>query len=202
MSTLIPVHAIVLRTTPVGEKDLVVHLLTDSCSKIVAFARGARGSSKFTFDIFEMVRVELVGRSSGMPKVRGLFRERSFKSLQEDLDKLTICSLLVEAFDRLIPEETDPNPELYTSLSLGLSAIDEERELKHILRCCHLTIIGLLENIGLGVSTELRAPSLKHLITLISRIEDQLSGPLLSGDVLKHQIFSKLLKQEKAEENY
>lgn len=195
MTTLIPVNAIVLRTTPVGEKDLVVHLLSDSCSKIVAFAKGARGSTKFTFDIFELVRVELVGRSGGMPAVRGLFREKSFLTLQEDLDKLTICSLLVEAFDRLIPDCTEPNPELYLSLKLGLAAIDEENGLKEILRCCHLTIIGLLDNIGLGVSNELRAPSLKHLITLISRIEDQLSSPLVTGEVLKHQIFCKIHNQ-------
>ena len=178
-----------------GDKDLVVHLLTDSCSKVVAFARGSRGSNKFTFDILELVKVELASRSSGMPSVRGLIREKSFTTIQEDLDKLTICSLLVEAFDRLIPENTEPNPELYTSLTLGLSAIDQEHELKNLLRCCHLTIIGLLDSIGLGVSDNLRAPSLKHLITLISRIEDQLSGPLLSGEVLKNQIFGKLQLQ-------
>ena len=202
MSTLIPVHAIVLRTNPVGDKDLVVHLLTDSCSKIVAFARGAWGSAKFTFDLFELVRVELVGRTGGMPTIRGLFREKIFPTLQEDLDKLTICSLLVEAFDRLVPDNTEPNPELYTSLSLGLSALDQEKELKNLLRCCHLTIVGLLDAIGLGVSNELRAPSLKHLITLISRIEDQLSGPLMSGEVLKHQIFDKLQQQRREESIY
>ncbi len=202
MSTIIPVQAVVLRTNPVGDKDLVVHLLTDSCSKVVAFARGSRGSNKFSFDIFEVVKVELASRSSGMPSIRGLLRERSFPTIHEDLDKLTICSLLVEAFDRLILENTEPNPEPYASLTLGLSAIDQEHELKNLLRCCHLTIIGLLDAIGLGVSDNLRAPSLKHLITLISRVEDQLSGPLLTGEVLKTQIFGKLQRQGDQEPVY
>lgn len=93
-------EGLVLRTTPFGDKDLVLQLLTETEGRIGAFARGARGSRKrFRGGLapFLHVRLALVPpRSGDLHSVRDSDVLTAFHGVGADLHRMAAASRLVD----------------------------------------------------------------------------------------------------------
>ena len=140
----VAVPALVLRVYPFRDNDLMAHLLTPSIGKISVVARHARGSRKrfpSSLDIFDRGTARLTVEKSGAFGVKEFTPSHSLTRVRYDLDKLTLASLLCEAFDVVIPDEGEvTSPRMFEVLDLSLNAIDESPDVKGALRA---TFIGL-----------------------------------------------------------
>lgn len=93
------VEAIVLRSVPYGEADLVVHLLARGRGRMGAFARGARKSRRFggalePFSVVEALVAERPG--ADLVTLREASLREGFVGLREDLHRLAHAGYAAE----------------------------------------------------------------------------------------------------------
>lgn len=120
-------EALVLRMTPWGERDAIVHLLTRESGRIGVFVRGLRGSRKrFAGGLqrFALLRVEVRSRRSGLPTLTGSELLHVWIRLGEELERLAAASVVLEILGRVLPEE-EPDPALFARLLRYLTWLDE-----------------------------------------------------------------------------
>jgi len=148
------VSAIVLRVIPFRDSDLMAHLLTPDMGKISVIARHARGSRKrfpSSLDLFDRGSARLTVERSGALGVKEFTPSHSLAKIRYDLDKLTLASLLCEAFDLVIPEDGGlAIPRLFEVLDLSLNAIDESGDLKGSLRATFIALAALTQESGIA----------------------------------------------------
>jgi DNA repair protein RecO len=148
------VSAIVLRVIPFRDSDLMAHLLTPDMGKISVIARHARGSRKrfpSSLDLFDRGSARLTVERSGALGVKEFTPSHSLAKIRYDLDKLTLASLLCEAFDLVIPEDGGlAIPRLFEVLDLALNAIDESGDLKGSLRATFIALAALTQESGIA----------------------------------------------------
>jgi len=170
--TTVPV--IVLRVTPFRESDLIAHLLSPTMGKISVIARHARGSRKrfpSSLDLFDRGSARLTVEKSGALGVKEFSPSHSLVRIRHDLDKLTLASLLCEAFDLVVPEHNGhATPHLFEILDLSLNAIDEASDVKGCLRATFIALASLTQDSGIAdVSTA--TPGSRALAGLLDTIE-------------------------------
>ena len=168
------VPAIVLRVTPFRESDLIGHLLTPSMGKISVIARHARGSRKrfpSSLDLFDRGSARLTVEKSGALGVKEFSPSHSLVRIRHDLDKLTLASLLCEAFDLVVPEHGGhATPHLFEILDLSLNAVDEAADVRGCLRATFIALASLTQDSGIAdVSTV--TPGSRALAGLLDTIE-------------------------------
>jgi DNA repair protein RecO (recombination protein O) len=105
-SAAVEAEALVLRTTPFGEADLVVHLLVRGRGRLGAFARGARRSQKrFAggVEAFAHVRAELAERrGADLLELRGASVLEPHLALRDDLSRLAHAGYATELARELL----------------------------------------------------------------------------------------------------
>jgi DNA repair protein RecO (recombination protein O) len=117
-------QGIVLRTYKLGEADRIVSFMTERHGKVRAVAKGVRKTkSKFgarleppthvSLQLYEGRELDIVTQAESIDH---------FRTIREDLDRLTRAVTMLEAVDQLSLER-EPNPELYKMLLGGLKAI-------------------------------------------------------------------------------
>jgi len=119
-------QGIVLRTYKLGEADRIVSFMTERHGKVRAVAKGVRKTkSKFgarleppthvALQLYEGRELDIVTQAESIDH---------FRTIREDLDRLTRAVTMLEAVDQLSLER-EPNPDLYRMLLGGLKAIAE-----------------------------------------------------------------------------
>lgn len=102
------VDAVILRTVPFGESDLVVTLLARGRGKLGAFARGARRSSRRfagALEPFAQVRLDVAERrGSNLLDLRGGSVAEPFLGLRDDLSRLAHAGYAVELVRELLED--------------------------------------------------------------------------------------------------
>lgn len=168
------VPALVLRITPYRDSDIIAHILTPSLGKISVMARHARGSRKrfpSSLDLFDRGSARLTRERNGALGVKEFTPSHSLKHVRNDLDKLTLASLLCETFDLLLHEESgDDSQQVFEILDLSLNAIDEAPDLKGSLRAVYVALSSLTRHAGIIDLAEAPAGS-KALTTLLDAVE-------------------------------
>ena len=118
-------EAVVLRTIPYGEADLVVHLLCRRLGKTGAFARGARKSVKRFgggLEPFALLEVELQERRGGeLLDLRGATTLEPNLALRTDLNRLAHAGYATELCRELLRDH-EPHDALL-DLLLGFFAV-------------------------------------------------------------------------------
>jgi DNA repair protein RecO (recombination protein O) len=110
-------QAIILRTYKLGESDRIVSAVTERHGKVRAVAKGVRKTkSKFgarleptshvALQLYEGRQLDIVTQAESLDH---------FKTIREDLDRLTRAVVMLEAADQLSLER-EPNPGLYRML--------------------------------------------------------------------------------------
>jgi DNA repair protein RecO (recombination protein O) len=119
-------HGIVLRTHKLGEADRIVSFMTERHGKVRAVAKGVRKTkSKFgarleppshaALQLYEGRELDIVTQAESIDH---------FRTIREDLDRLTRAVTMLEAVDQLALER-EPNPDLYRMLLGALRALAE-----------------------------------------------------------------------------
>jgi DNA repair protein RecO (recombination protein O) len=119
-------QGIVLRTYKLGEADRIVSFMTERHGKVRAVAKGVRKTkSKFgarleppthvSLQLYEGRELDIVTQAESIDH---------FRTIREDLDRLTRAVTMLEAVDQLSLER-EPNAELYRMLLGGLKALAE-----------------------------------------------------------------------------
>lgn len=176
-------EAIVLRTFPYGEADLVLRLLCKGHGKTSAMAKGAKSSKRRysnRFDIFDHGTFTLHFGRGSMPSVNGYTPGIGLRQLREDLAKLSAASLLCESCDALIPDDAHDSDAFFECLLAGLLALNACADVRETLRTCFLSSGQILVNAGYLDPQELGAPSSKGLLKLIHAVETHSERELLS----------------------
>lgn len=186
------VSAIVLRVTPFRESDLIGHLLTPSMGKISVIARHARGSRKrfpSSLDLFDRGSARLTVEKSGALGVKEFSPSHSLVRIRHDLDKLTLASLLCEAFDLVVPEHGGhATPHLFEVLDLSLNAVDEAPDIRSSLRATFIALASLTQDSGIAdvSSATPGSRALSGLLDIIERFcERRLMTRSCLGPIIK-----------------
>ncbi len=187
----VAVPALVLRIYPFRDNDLMAHLLTPSIGKISVVARHARGSRKrfpSSLDIFDRGTARLTVEKSGAFGVKEFTPSHSLTRVRYDLDKLTLASLLCEAFDVVIPDEGEvTSPRMFEVLDLSLNAIDESPDVKGALRATFIGLASLAQESGIAdIATD--APGSRALMMVLDAIERFTERRLMTKASLKDTI--------------
>ncbi len=190
--------ALVLRVTPFRDSDLMAHLLTPSLGKISTIARHARGSRKrfpSSLDLFDRGNARLTLEKSGAVGIREFSPSHSLKRVRDNLDKLTLASLMCEAFDIVLQEDggDSGSPEIFEILDLSLNALDEAMGAKECLRATYIALSSLTKRAGIADLTS-TPPSSKALMHLMGSIETFCERPLMTRSPLD-ALFSKAARE-------
>jgi hypothetical protein len=179
--------ALVLRIQPFKESDLIAHILSPYLGKLSVIARHARGSRKrfpSSLDLFDRGIARITLEKSRGLAVKEFTPSHSLKRVREDLDKLTLASLLCEAFDRVLQEDDHQGAaENFEVLDLSLNAIDEAPDVKIALRATFVALSNLVRQAGISDFTDL-APSKKALEAALIAIEKFTDRPLITKQTL------------------
>ncbi|MEO6988222.1 MAG: DNA repair protein RecO [Aquihabitans sp.] len=117
-------QGIILRTYKLGESDRIISFITERHGKVRAVAKGIRKTkSKFgsrldptshvALQLYEGRELDIVTQAETLD---------NFRTIREDLDRLTRAVTMLEAVDQLSLER-EPNPGLYRMLLGALRAL-------------------------------------------------------------------------------
>jgi recombinational DNA repair protein (RecF pathway) len=197
----ITVPALVLRVVPYRDSDLMAHILTPSLGKLSVIARHARGSRKrfpSSLDLFDRGSARLTLEKSGAVGIKEFGPSHSLKRVRDSLDKLTLASLMCEAFDLILQEDGGDasSPEFFEILDLSLNALDEANGAKECLRATYIALTSLTQRAGI-VDLSRTPPSSKALVHLMGAIEAFCERPLMTRSTLD-ALFSKAARENTA----
>jgi DNA repair protein RecO (recombination protein O) len=117
-------HGIVLRTYKLGEADRIVVFVTQGRGKVRAVAKGVRKTrSKFGARLEPMSHVALqLYEGRELDVVTQAESVDQFRTIREDLDRLTRATTMLEAVDQMA-QEREENPRLYQMLLGALRSL-------------------------------------------------------------------------------
>lgn len=139
---------IVLKTTALGESDLIVTILTRKLGKISAVVRSARSSKKrflggveiFDSGLFEL---QIPKGKSQLYSTINISSRKSFSGLRENLDKLSLASYALEVAVHFCPEEDALCGELFKPLYICLRELEkaDDKTLRRCILVLYLLIV-------------------------------------------------------------
>jgi len=147
---IVPLHsteAIVIGGHDLAEADRIVVFYTQTSGKVRAVAEGARrirtrfGGSLQLFTRGDLVYFERPNKT--LHKVNEFGAIRSHHPLREDLDRMVLASMAVEALT-LGVEEAEAFPDLYRLLAEGLELLEEAARPGVVLQGFMLHLLRLL----------------------------------------------------------
>lgn len=147
-------NAVVLRTVPFGDSDLVVNLLVRSQGRVGAFARGARKSSRRYLSAIEpfcVLSVEYADRPrSELSDLKGVSLVESHPSLRADLVRMAHAGYATELV-RELTQERQPNDPMYELIVGFYDVLDRQGASSLVLRSLEM---GAVMAAGLAPSLD------------------------------------------------
>jgi DNA repair protein RecO (recombination protein O) len=119
-------EAVVLRTMRLGEADRIVTLLGRASGKVRAVAKGVRKTRSRIggrLEPFSHVSVMLWRGRGDLDTVSQVEVVETFRHVREDLRKLALGEIMLEAADRVV-QERERTPRAFTLLVDGLGGLD------------------------------------------------------------------------------
>ena len=167
-------NALVLKSTPYGDADLILNILTDSMGKISCIAKHARRGKKGASipEPLDFGRLEFKVGKGSLYLIRSFSVVQGHSQLRNDLSKMSAGLLLCEASDYLIPDEAGESEEILQSLLDVLRGIEAENDKKGILKLCFFGLSALLDLTGYLDPNAIGKPSSHSLLKLMKQVED------------------------------
>lgn len=157
MATYSSSEGIVLGYTLVGEGNHILRILTRKYGKISLYARRKTGRTTRSQSLPELLdhgRFEYLekGPKKGLSNLRSFLPLQSYPAIRLCLDRVCLASLLVEATDALLPEHelehSLDEEEVYSTLSVGLKALEEAGTIGEKLKATFYTLVGIVKESG------------------------------------------------------
>lgn len=188
LGTELRTSAIVLKVHPFKESDLITHLLTPDLGRISAIARHARGSKKrfpASIDLFDRGTATISREKNGSLGLKNFTPVHSLTKVRTDLDKLSLVSLILEAFEFVVIEgDSSGAQELFELLDLSLNAVDEADSVNTSLRATCIAISKLVSVAGIYDGEQI-APSRNVLYAMLRAIEEFTGRKLKSREMVE-----------------
>lgn len=168
-------RGVIIKAFESGDRDLVLHVLSEERGRVSILAKNARGSKgKFgrKIDLFEYGRFELNESSRGLLLLKAFHAENLHKSLRTNLDKFIAASALMDIVDLLFREELPLHSETWAILELSLRALDESKTTRETLRVLCLATAKLMGCAGIHDTSKLDEPSARELKYLFHKVEE------------------------------
>jgi DNA repair protein RecO (recombination protein O) len=147
--TLYRDEGVVLRTHKLGEADRIIVLMTAAHGKVRAVAKGIRKTkSRFGGRLEPPGHVSLLlyqGRE--LDTINQAESIDHYRSIREDLDRMTDAVALLEAVDQ-IAQEGEPNLEMYRMLTGALRSLGDAAERSPLLVAGFYWKLLALEGVG------------------------------------------------------
>lgn len=190
-----PFEAIILRTFPFGESDIILRVLSPIGGKRSILAKGIRkekNSFQQNFDVFDSG--EFTTRKSSSSSLEVLAHFKPYKALfklRGDLEVYIISSCIAESFDYLTRDNLDHETfqeeakNLYETFGLTLRAIDEAKDIKEMLKSLYFGVHALMQICGYAVVDDGKPPSKNNLLFLLTKLEGFAEKELLSKSSIK-----------------
>jgi len=118
-------RAFLLRVSPYGDADAVVHLLTEKAGAVAAIAKRARASStkkSWVLEPFHTLTIELSPTSGELAILRAATIERARTALLDDAARLDAAGLATRWTRALTPARV-PEPEVFAAMETFLDAL-------------------------------------------------------------------------------
>lgn len=148
MSEIVKTRAIVLKSMKYGETSKIVTFYTKDFGKIKGIIKGARkakskfGSSLETFSYVQMVMYKKENLSLHLVTQCDLLK--IFKTITEDLNKLSVGLKIVELIDKISHDE-ERNPQIFKLVIDVFDALDVQTEnIQNIFCVFEIKLIELL----------------------------------------------------------
>lgn len=160
MKRIIESNALLVRSVPYGESDLVATFFTQTDGKLTAIVRGARRSTKRFGGALEPLHelvlvIEDKGREVCLLKEARIGRPR--QGLTSDLDAMEAAGRALRWIRHLCPSRT-PEPSAWTSLAELLDELDRHPHAgdRRLPLAQHLAVfgLGLLADMGYALDFE------------------------------------------------
>lgn len=175
-------NGIVLRTYPLGERDLIVVILSPDHGKIRCVAKGAKKQTSSLAGKVELTNhlSLLIVKGKNLDIISQVEVLEHFKEIRNNLDCLAHAIYILELIDKALPEP-EPHPELYSLLYDTLYEMKNVSSLQLLLRVFELKLVSLL-----GYS-----PQTRHCVVcnLPREMVERFSFHL--GGILCHRCFKK-----------
>ena len=169
-------RGVIIKAFESGERDLVLHVLSEERGRVSILAKNVRGASKGKFgrkiDLFEYGRFEVSETPRGLLLLKSFEGENLHKTLRTNLDKFVCASSLMDVVDLLFREEMPIHDEIWATLELSLSALDESNTTRETLRVLCLGTAQLMVCSGIHDTSKTVEPSARELRFLFHRIEE------------------------------
>lgn len=163
--------ALILKTIPYGERDLVVVFFSEHHGKLTAMAKGGIHSRRFGGALQSLVasRISWVKKeSSEMGRIEEAVIHKEFPLIARDFERLTVASFMTELCSRVL-ESAAPSRDLFVILSHSLFHLDEGLPLHLILNAF---LVKALQ--ALGYSPQWEESSLEIDGQFLTRIVEAL----------------------------
>ncbi|RIL10011.1 MAG: DNA repair protein RecO [Proteobacteria bacterium] len=171
----ITARAIILRTYPFQEADLIIRALSAEHGKISLIAKYARKSkTRFSSppDIFECGEFRYYKGRGSLLNLQSFKVEDSFLGLRSELAKILLASFVCECFDYLIKEDDLAAQEVFHLLFECLGAVESSRDSTFAARAAFDSITQLLEHQGFSEMKECANFGKESLLLLARQIEN------------------------------
>lgn len=142
-------EALVLRTRPLGEADVLATLLTLAEGKVAVAARGARrGRSRLLAATQPFTESQvMVWRGRSLDSLSQAEVIQSFRGLSQDLTRLACATYTAELLDHFLAER-EPNPGVYTLWRETLGYLSRIEGREALLKGVHVFEVRLMRILG------------------------------------------------------
>lgn len=182
------ISGFILKTTPYGESDLIVHLLSPDRGKLSVISRGARKTKKHSCIIEPFDRGSFTLKSTKAPylRIEHFQPHQSYRQIRNDLNRVALASLVCEVCDKLMLEEfEDEASVVYDALLDCLNTLEKEREIKLLLRSTFDFLSFLLALSGYLDTTQPIKASMHNMRRLIRKVEQATEYKLRSAPAVE-----------------
>ncbi|MEZ4754074.1 MAG: recombination protein O N-terminal domain-containing protein [Bdellovibrionota bacterium] len=174
MDSTVKTKALILRSTPSGDADLILHALTEEFGKVSCIAKHARRGKKGNSipEPLDFGLLELKASKSNLFLLRSYSVQHGHIGLRDNLTKLSTALLLCEASDFIIPEAEEESRKILLSLLDVLAGIEKAKDNKSVMRLCFLGLSSILDLSGYLNLDTIKQPSSHSLLKLMNLIEN------------------------------
>lgn len=182
-------NGIILRSNPFRDADLILHVLTPTYGKLSVVARSARSSKKrfgTQLEPFDQ-GIFTVREGKGALRLLGSFSSKnSYRALRNNLDKLSLASLMCEATDKLLIEDmTEDAESIFSALCEHLSELQHCQGIKQSMRISYIYLSYILNVCGYLDVNNTPAPSANNLKSLLFKIEESAHSELKTRSAIE-----------------
>jgi Recombination protein O N terminal len=201
-------EGIILRAYQHSDNNLVLKVLTPEFGKLAIYGRNIRNSKKRFFsipEIFDKGNLEVRVKENSLHYLINFSPIKVFKELRSDFLKLSLGSVVVEAFDNLTLENQQlienmehqdygpqnyeqRNKEHFEALELGLQAINQAISQVDMYRASYLSLCGLLNISGFLDSKQQPQASRNNLVKIFDSIETYSEKQLVSRSAVESML--------------